>query len=158
MKNLFYLRVLVREDSFEEAPAYAAYNYNSLGGAVAYRNLSRGRQSFMKIGIIGSGNIGGTTARLFVNAGNQIAISNSKGPQSLESLVASIGADAKAMTVQAPLHSAMLYFLQYHGGREKSYDHYHQSCCADVPVASLNTSYPRSTIIFLISVTNRKLL
>ncbi len=38
-----------------------------------------------------------------VDAGHQIAISNSKGPQSLESLVASIGADAKAMTVQAAL-------------------------------------------------------
>lgn len=55
----------------------------------------------MKIGIIGSGNIGETTARLFVNAGHQIALSNSKGPQSLESLVASIGPNsAKAMTVQ----------------------------------------------------------
>lgn len=38
-----------------------------------------------------------------VNAGHRIAISNSKGPQSLEPLVASIGADAKAMTVQAAL-------------------------------------------------------
>jgi len=57
----------------------------------------------MKIGIIGAGNIGETTARLFVNAGHQIAISNSKGPQSLKSLVISIGADAKAMTVQAAL-------------------------------------------------------
>lgn len=56
----------------------------------------------MKIGIIGAGNIGETTARLFVNAGHQIAISNSNGPQSLKSLVISIGADAKAMTVQAP--------------------------------------------------------
>jgi 8-hydroxy-5-deazaflavin:NADPH oxidoreductase len=55
----------------------------------------------MKIGIIGSGNIGETTARLFVNAGHQIALSNSKGPQSLESLVTSIGPNsAKAMTVQ----------------------------------------------------------
>ena len=55
----------------------------------------------MKIGIIGSGNIGETTARLFVNAGHKIALSNSKGPQSLESLVASIGPNsAKAMTVQ----------------------------------------------------------
>ena len=52
----------------------------------------------MKIGIIGAGNIGETTARLFVNAGHQIAISNSKGPQSLKSLVISIGADAKVMT------------------------------------------------------------
>jgi hypothetical protein len=55
----------------------------------------------MKIGIIGSGNIGETTARLFVNAGHQIALSNSKAPQSLESLVTSIGPNsAKAMTVQ----------------------------------------------------------
>ena len=54
----------------------------------------------MKIGIIGSGNIGGTVARLFVKAGHQIAISNSKGPQSLESLISSIGVDAKAMTVK----------------------------------------------------------
>ena len=66
----------------------------------SYKNLSRGWFP-MKIGIIGSGKIGETTARLFVNAGHQIALSNSKGPQSLESLVASIGPNsAKAMTVQ----------------------------------------------------------
>jgi 8-hydroxy-5-deazaflavin:NADPH oxidoreductase len=35
-----------------------------------------------------------------VKAGHQIAISNSKGPQSLESLISSIGANAKAMTVK----------------------------------------------------------
>jgi predicted dinucleotide-binding enzyme len=28
----------------------------------------------MKIGIIGSGNIGGTAAKLFVNAGHEVAI------------------------------------------------------------------------------------
>jgi predicted dinucleotide-binding enzyme len=33
----------------------------------------------MKIGIIGSGNIGGTAAKLFLNAGHEIAVSNSKG-------------------------------------------------------------------------------
>lgn len=65
----------------------------------------------MKIGIIGSGNIGEATARLFVKAGHQIAISHSKGPQSLESLVASIGGDAKAMTVQAALAFGEVIFL-----------------------------------------------
>ena len=35
-----------------------------------------------------------------MKAGHQIAISNSKGPQSLESLISSIGANAKAMTVK----------------------------------------------------------
>ena len=37
----------------------------------------------MNIGIIGSGNIGGAVARLFVRAGDQVAISNSRGPESL---------------------------------------------------------------------------
>jgi 8-hydroxy-5-deazaflavin:NADPH oxidoreductase len=40
----------------------------------------------MKIGIIGSGNIGGTVAQLFSDAGHQVAISNSRGPQSLKDL------------------------------------------------------------------------
>jgi predicted dinucleotide-binding enzyme len=32
----------------------------------------------MKIGIMGSGKIGGTIAKLFGNAGHEVAISNSK--------------------------------------------------------------------------------
>lgn len=53
----------------------------------------------MKIGIIGSGNIGGTAARLFAKAGHEIAISNSRGPESLRELVAELGTHAHAMTV-----------------------------------------------------------
>ena len=37
----------------------------------------------MKIGIIGSGNIGGTAAKLFAKAGHKVAISNSRGPSKL---------------------------------------------------------------------------
>jgi predicted dinucleotide-binding enzyme len=54
----------------------------------------------MKIGIIGSGNIGGTAAKLFVNAGHEVAISNSRGPESLRSFVTSIGPSIKAKTVE----------------------------------------------------------
>ncbi len=54
----------------------------------------------MKIGIIGSGNIGGTAARLFAKAGHDVAVSNSRGPESLKSLVASIGGKARAATVE----------------------------------------------------------
>jgi predicted dinucleotide-binding enzyme len=54
----------------------------------------------MKIGIIGSGNIGATAAKLFANAGHEVAISNSRGPQSLTSLVNSFGANVKAKTVE----------------------------------------------------------
>ena len=54
----------------------------------------------MKIGIIGSGHIGGNAAKLFAGAGHHVAISNSRGPESLTPLVAEIGeAHAKAMTV-----------------------------------------------------------
>jgi 8-hydroxy-5-deazaflavin:NADPH oxidoreductase len=54
----------------------------------------------MKIGIIGSGNIGGTAAELFANAGHEVVISNSRGPQSLASLVNSIESTVTARTVK----------------------------------------------------------
>lgn len=51
----------------------------------------------MKIGIIGSGRIGAVAARLFVAAGHEVAIANSRGPESLRSLVAELGPKAHAM-------------------------------------------------------------
>lgn len=54
----------------------------------------------MKIGIIGSGNIGGAAARLFAKVGHEVAISNSRGPESLKSLVSSIGSNSRAATVE----------------------------------------------------------
>jgi predicted dinucleotide-binding enzyme len=54
--------------------------------------------SLMKIGIIGAGHIGGTSARLFVDAGHEVAISNSRGPETLRDLVAELGPKARAVT------------------------------------------------------------
>ena len=53
----------------------------------------------MQIGIIGAGMIGATAARLFVNAGHEVALSNSRGPASLSALAKELGARATAMTV-----------------------------------------------------------
>jgi 8-hydroxy-5-deazaflavin:NADPH oxidoreductase len=53
----------------------------------------------MKIGMIGAGHIGSTLARHFVNAGHEVAISNSRGPDSLSDLVAQLGERAHAATV-----------------------------------------------------------
>ncbi len=53
----------------------------------------------MNIGIIGSGNIGATAARLFAAAGHNVAISNSRGPESLRDLVSDIGENASAASV-----------------------------------------------------------
>ena len=54
----------------------------------------------MNIGIIGSGNIGANAARLFVKAGHDVAVSNSRGPESLQDLVEEIGPNAHAVTVE----------------------------------------------------------
>ncbi len=51
----------------------------------------------MRIGIIGAGHIGGTLAKLFVDARNEVAISNSRGPETLASLVEQLGGGAQAM-------------------------------------------------------------
>ena len=58
----------------------------------------------MKIGIIGSGHIGGTAARLFANAGHEVALSNSRGPASLKEQVNALGPKARAMTVEDAAH------------------------------------------------------
>jgi hypothetical protein len=52
----------------------------------------------MNIGIIGAGHIGSTTARLFIDAGHNVAISNSRGPETLRDLVAELGPNARAAT------------------------------------------------------------
>lgn len=50
----------------------------------------------MKIGIIGSGNIGGTLARLFTRAGHEVTLANSRGAQSLADFVRELGPHAHA--------------------------------------------------------------
>lgn len=52
------------------------------------------------IGLIGSGMIGGTVARLAVAAGHQVVLSNSRGPGTLADLVAGLGPRASAATAQ----------------------------------------------------------
>ena len=50
------------------------------------------------IGLIGSGNIGGTLARLAVAAGHDVVLSNSRGPETLKDLVSELGPKARAAT------------------------------------------------------------
>jgi predicted dinucleotide-binding enzyme len=52
----------------------------------------------MNIGILGAGNIGALAARLFVKAGHDVRIANSRGPKSLEGLIAELGPRARAAT------------------------------------------------------------
>jgi predicted dinucleotide-binding enzyme len=50
------------------------------------------------IGFIGSGMIGGTVARLSLAAGHRVIMSNSRGPETLQDLVAELGPLATAAT------------------------------------------------------------
>ncbi|MDN3481254.1 NAD(P)-binding domain-containing protein [Arthrobacter sp. APC 3897] len=52
------------------------------------------------LGIIGSGNIGSAVARLAVAAGMNVVIANSRGPETLAELVAELGPQAQAGTVE----------------------------------------------------------
>lgn len=52
----------------------------------------------LRIGIIGAGNIGGNLARRFAALGHDVAVANSRGPETLAGLAAETG--AKAVTVE----------------------------------------------------------
>src|SRR4051794_3202448 len=68
-----------------------------------------GAGTTMDIGIIGSGNIGGTTARLFAAAGHAVVIANSRGPDTLADLVAEVGDGLRAGTVdEAARHGELV--------------------------------------------------
>ncbi len=60
----------------------------------------RQKCKIMKIGIIGAGNIGGNAAKLFAEAGHEIAIANSRSPETLADFVNEIGGNAKAVTAE----------------------------------------------------------
>ena len=54
----------------------------------------------MKIGIIGAGNMGATTAKLFAEAGHEVVVSNSRGPETLSNIVQEIGGHVHAVTIE----------------------------------------------------------
>jgi predicted dinucleotide-binding enzyme len=63
----------------------------------------------MKIGIIGSGHVGGTLVRRFETAGHDVVVANSRGPQSLTALADETG--AKAATVEQAARDTDLVVL-----------------------------------------------
>jgi predicted dinucleotide-binding enzyme len=62
----------------------------------------------MKIGFIGSGNIGRTVASCFIRAGHSVVMSNSRGPETLSDLVKKLGPQAKAATAEQAAHEGDL--------------------------------------------------
>lgn len=73
----------------------------------------------MKIGVIGTGNIGGTAAKLFVEAGHDVAISNSRGPETLRDLVSQLGPKARAVSVKEAIQFGDIVFISIPFGKYK---------------------------------------
>ncbi|WP_262013475.1 NADPH-dependent F420 reductase [Micromonospora sp. Mcm103] len=63
----------------------------------------------MEIGIIGSGHIGGTLTRRLRSLGHDVAVANSRGPQSLSDLAAETG--ARAVSVEEAVQGAELVVI-----------------------------------------------
>jgi 8-hydroxy-5-deazaflavin:NADPH oxidoreductase len=63
------------------------------------------------IGIIGAGEIGGTLAQLFVRAGHEVVLANSRGPESLAGIVATLGKSARAATLEDAVRASDVVVL-----------------------------------------------
>jgi hypothetical protein len=82
--------------------------------------IERDTGGIMKIGIIGAGNIGSNAARLFVKAGHQVAISNSRGGDSLNDLVEELGDNAESASVEAAIDFGDVIFVSIPLGKYQS--------------------------------------
>ena len=94
----------------------------------------------MKIGIIGAGHIGGTLARLFVRIGHQLAIGNSRGPDTVDELVSELGERAQAMTASDAARFGDLVVVSVPFGR---YRELPSTGLDDKVVIDTNNYYPQ---------------
>ena len=92
------------------------------------------------IGIIGSGMIGGTVARLSVAAGHQVVLSNSRGPETLEELVAELGRLARAATAEQAGEAGELVLVSV---PVKAFGDLPAKPLAGKPVMDTGNYYPR---------------
>jgi predicted dinucleotide-binding enzyme len=60
----------------------------------------------MKVGIIGSGHIGGTAAKLFVEAGYEVVLASARGPEALREVISALKGKAEAATVEEAARAA----------------------------------------------------
>ena len=94
----------------------------------------------MRIGIIGAGHIGGTLAKRFVDAGHEVAFSNSRGPETLAGLVEELGPRARAMTAAEAAQFGDLVVVSVPFGRYRALP---REAAAGKVVIDTNNYYPR---------------
>jgi 8-hydroxy-5-deazaflavin:NADPH oxidoreductase len=97
-----------KEPGIIEGPKSLDHGTSGLRGAAHAERPSRGNAprglpvgaNVTTIGLIGSGQIGGTLARLAVDAGHDVVLSNSRGPETLRDLADELGPHARAATAE----------------------------------------------------------
>ena len=92
------------------------------------------------VGIIGSGNIGGTVARLSVSAGHHVVLSNSRGPETLAELAAELGPLATAGTAEQAAEAGDLVLVSV---PVKAFGDIPAKPLAGKPVLDTGNYYPR---------------
>jgi len=92
------------------------------------------------VGFVGSGNIGGTVARLAVAAGYDVVMSNSRGPETLAGLVAELGPRARAATAAEAAATGDLVVVSV---PLRAYQAVPQEQVAGKPVMDTNNYYPQ---------------
>ena len=71
----------------------------------------------MRIGIIGAGRVGSTLARKLAGIGHEVAIANSRGPETLKDLVSQISGPIRAVTAQEAARYGQLVVVAIPFGR-----------------------------------------
>jgi predicted dinucleotide-binding enzyme len=90
----------------------------------------------VRIGVIGSGRIGATFARLVAEAGHEAAIANSRGPESLTELAAELGVLAETVEGAAEFGEVVLVAIPFH-----AYDRLPADAFAGKVVVDANNYY-----------------
>ncbi len=96
----------------------------------------------MKIGIIGAGQIGGTLTRRFTALGHEVAVANSRGPETLTDLAAETGARAVSVRDAVRGVDVVVVTIQEARVRELPEDLFAE-VPEDVVVVDTGNYYPR---------------
>jgi 8-hydroxy-5-deazaflavin:NADPH oxidoreductase len=92
------------------------------------------------VGIIGSGMIGGTVARLSVAAGHHVVLSNSRGPETLDELAAELGPLATAASAEQAAEAGGLVLVSV---PVKAFGNIPAEPLAGKPVMDTGNYYPQ---------------
>ncbi|HWT24647.1 MAG TPA: NAD(P)-binding domain-containing protein [Solirubrobacteraceae bacterium] len=69
----------------------------------------------MRVGVIGAGHMGEAVARLLARAGHSVVVANSRGPESLRSLVAALDGDVRAGTAAEAAQAEVVFLATPYG-------------------------------------------